>query len=127
VSEHRERDELCELVCGAHGVWSYSEDRAGYYVLELSSAQLRRIADALQAATDERPQWACDWPPTARAGVLIACERAPGYYTRGGTPALFVDGFGFPRSRHIEPPDGLLVEEVDRRGNRRFAVVRRQR
>jgi len=79
-----------------------------------------------EAAPAEKPEWACDWPPTARAGVLIACEDEPGYYTKGGTPILFESHTAlFPDvSRHIVPPDGLLVYEIAVFGDTRFAVVR---
>jgi len=42
-----EDDKLAEIVCGADGLWSYSEERDGYYHLEVSPARLRQIVDAL--------------------------------------------------------------------------------
>ncbi len=42
-----EDDKLAEIACGADGLWSYSEEGAGYYQLKVSPAHLRRIADAL--------------------------------------------------------------------------------
>ncbi len=42
-----EDDNLAEIACGDDGTWSYSEERDGYYRLEVSPAHLRRIAEAL--------------------------------------------------------------------------------
>lgn len=71
--------------------------------------------------------WTCDWPPTARPGVLIACDKEPGYYTHKGTPILFAGpGWeGFYPERHFAPLNGLLVYEMSFGSKPCFAVVRR--
>ena len=42
-----EDDKLAEIACGDDGLWGYSEERDGYYQLEVSPAQLRQIVEAL--------------------------------------------------------------------------------
>lgn len=85
--------------------------------------------------------WADEWPPTAVAGRLVACQEAPGHYTTDGMPALFYGATpgknaageccgvsGFPVEREIVPPEGMHVREYKVTGpdggRGRYAVVR---
>ena len=42
-----EEDKLAEIACGVDCLWSYSEERDGYYQLEVSPQHLRQIVEAL--------------------------------------------------------------------------------